>query len=108
MREVDLRSFVKAHGDGAVVIDVREPFEYVSGHVPGARLVPLGRLADQVGQLPRNTPVYVICASGSRSMAAAGFMMRAGIDAYSVAGGTGAWARAGQPLVYGTQEHAAA
>ena len=36
MREVDLTVFAAAHRDGAVVIDVREPDEYVAGHVPGA------------------------------------------------------------------------
>jgi rhodanese-related sulfurtransferase len=34
MREVDQTVFVAAHRDGAVVIDVREPSEYVAGHVP--------------------------------------------------------------------------
>lgn len=35
MREVDQTTFEAIHGDGAVVIDVREPDEYVNGHVPG-------------------------------------------------------------------------
>jgi rhodanese-related sulfurtransferase len=45
----------------------------------------------------------VICASGNRGLAAAHFLSRAGIDAWSVAGGTGAWQRAGQPVVHGTR-----
>lgn len=106
MREIDLATFAAAHGDGAVVIDVREPFEYLSGHVPGARLVPLGQLPAHVRDLPRGVPVYVICASGNRSLAAVDFLARAGIDAWSVNGGTGAWTRSGRPVVRGT--HAAA
>jgi rhodanese-related sulfurtransferase len=101
MREVDLAGFAAAHRGGAVVIDVREPFEYVSGHVPGAALVPLGRLAAFTADLPREVPVYVICASGNRSLAAADYLARAGVDAWSVAGGTGAWLRAGHPVVRG-------
>ncbi len=103
MREVDLAAFAAAHRDGAVVIDVREPFEYVAGHVPGATLVPMGRLPSRVADLPRDVPVYVICASGNRSLAAAHFLARAGIDAWSVTGGTADWARAGYPIVRGAR-----
>jgi len=106
MREIDQRTFAAAHRDGALVIDVREPFEYAEGHVPGARLMPLGQLSSRVGDLPRNVPVYVVCASGNRSLAAAGFLATAGIDAWSVAGGTGAWIRSGHPVTRGM--HAAA
>jgi rhodanese-related sulfurtransferase len=107
MREVNLNTFAAAHAGGAIVIDVREPDEYVAGHVPGARLVPLARLGQIRAELPHDEPVYVICASGNRSLAAADFLARVGIQAYSVAGGTGAWTRAGKPIVYGTREHAA-
>jgi len=84
-----------------MVIDVREPFEYVNGHVPGAALVPMGQLPARTGDLPRDLPVYVICASGNRSLTAADYLARAGVDAWSVAGGTGAWTRAGHPVIRG-------
>ena len=101
MREVDLAAFVAAHRDGAVVIDVREPFEYVIGHVPGAALIPMGHLPARTTELPHDVPVYVICASGNRSLTAANYLARAGIDAWSVAGGTSAWARDGHPIARG-------
>ena len=101
MREVDLATFAVRHRDGAVVIDVREPFEYVTGHVPGAQPMPLAQLAARSGELPRDVPVYVVCASGNRSLMAAGLLHRAGIDAWSVAGGTAAWQRTGHPIVRG-------
>jgi rhodanese-related sulfurtransferase len=85
------------------VIDVREPEEYVAGHVPGAQLLPLGAVWSRVADVPRGVPVYVICASGNRSLAAADFLARAGVDAWSVAGGTGAWVRAGRPVIYGNR-----
>ncbi len=105
MREVDQTTFSRAYDAGALVIDVREPDEYVAGHVPGARLLPMGRLPQHLDDLPLSEPVYVICASGNRSMAATGFLVRAGVDAYSVAGGTGAWSRSGRPVVYGPREN---
>jgi rhodanese-related sulfurtransferase len=101
MREVELATFAAAQANGAVVIDVREPGEYLSGHVPGAQLIPLGRLPEHVPCLPRGQRVYLICASGNRSLAAAGFLARAGVEA--VAGGTGAWQRSGRPVTYGTR-----
>jgi rhodanese-related sulfurtransferase len=99
MLEVDIPTFAAAQPGGATVIDVREPFEYAEEHVPGARLMPLGHLTSWVSELPAHSPVYVICASGARSLAAAEFLARAGIDARSVAGGTGAWRRSGRPVV---------
>ena len=103
MREIDLAAFAAAQSGGAVVIDVREPEEYVSGHVPGARLMPLGRLARHVAEMPPGQRVYVICASGNRSKVAADLLARAGIEAVSVAGGTGGWQRAGMPVTLGAR-----
>ena len=104
MHEIVLDSVATAHAAGGFVIDVREPDEYVVGHVPGARLVPLARVASSLDDLPRSRPVYVICASGNRSKAGAGLLAQRGIEAYSVAGGTGGWARTGRPIVTGTRE----
>jgi rhodanese-related sulfurtransferase len=103
MREVDLAVFAAAHTTGAVVIDVREPEEYVAGHVPGARLMPLGRLAQHLAEVPAGQRVYVICASGNRSLVAANLLARAGVDAVSVAGGTGGWQRTGRSVTFGTR-----
>ncbi len=96
-----------AHADGAVVIDVREPGEYVGGHVPGAVLVPMGQLPSRVAELDRSRPVFVICASGNRSRAMADYLERAGFDARSVDGGTAAWVQSGHPVVRGARPTAA-
>ena len=104
MREVDLESFAAAHADGATVIDVRELHEYIAGHVCGARLIPMGQLATRLAEVPTTGPVYVICASGVRSLSAADFLSGAGVDAWSVAGGTGGWRRSGRGVVAGMRE----
>jgi rhodanese-related sulfurtransferase len=106
MREVDQDTFAVAHGGGALVIDVREPHEYVAGHVPGAQLVPMRELLFRLAELPQNAPVYVICASGNRSLKAADDLARNGIDAWSVAGGTKAWIRAGKAVIGGARASA--
>lgn len=107
MAEVTIDQFAAAHADGASVIDVREPMEYVDGHVPGAALIPMGQLASRTAELEPSRPVYVICASGNRSSAMTHFLRRAGFDAYSVAGGTTAWVRSGRPVVTGSRASAA-
>jgi len=101
MREVALAAFAAAHRDGAFVVDVREPGEYAGGHVPGATLAPMGELPSRLTELPKDRPVYVICASGNRSLSMTSVLIRAGHDAYSVSGGTGAWAHAGHPIARG-------
>ncbi|MFI6062173.1 rhodanese-like domain-containing protein [Streptomyces sp. NPDC051286] len=106
MREVDLDAFAVAWAEGALVLDVREPEEYRAGHVPGARLAPLSVLAAAAGEVPKDRPVYVICASGNRSQWAAERLAAVGVDAVSVAGGTSGWARTGRPLVTGPESGA--
>lgn len=101
--EVDVLSFAAAHADGACVVDVREPYEYVTGHVPGARLVPLAKLADTALQLPKGRPIYVICQGGNRSRIAAQYLVQSGREARSVAGGTSGWIGAGRPVVRGAR-----
>ena len=95
-----------AAADGATVVDVREPGEYVGGHVPGAVLMPMGQLPSRAGELDRHHPVYVICASGNRSRAMSDYLVRAGFDARSVDGGTAAWAASGRPVVTGAKPSA--
>ena len=101
--EVDLETFAAAHGEGAYVLDVREPYEYHAGHVPGAVLMPMGIVPVRAHELPQADPIYVICQSGSRSYQAAMWLNRAGFRATSVRGGTGAWAAAGLPTVTGAR-----
>jgi glyoxylase-like metal-dependent hydrolase (beta-lactamase superfamily II)/rhodanese-related sulfurtransferase len=89
----------KGNGGRPVVLDVRESWEFAQGHVPGARLIPLGELAGRVAELDPNAPVAVICATGSRSQSAAALLGRQGFATiYNVAGGTMRWMRSGLPL----------
>ncbi len=83
------------------LVDVREPLEYRSGHVPGAVLIPMRALAERAAELPTDAPVYVICQSGNRSRSATQLLRQAGLAAYSVAGGTAAWAASGRRVVPG-------
>jgi glyoxylase-like metal-dependent hydrolase (beta-lactamase superfamily II)/rhodanese-related sulfurtransferase len=80
------------NGDCPVVVDVREPWEYRQGHVPGALLIPLGQLSSRLNELDPAHPVAVICASGNRSQSAAALLGQKGFKTvYNILGGTGAW-----------------
>lgn len=82
-----------------VVIDVREAWEYASGHIPGARLISLGEFARRTEELDPKQPVALICASGSRSQSAAALLGQKGFDVvYNVVGGTLNWMQHGLPL----------
>lgn len=84
---------------GAVLVDVREPHEWRAGHARGARHIPLAQLPASLDQLPRDAPVYLICATGNRSRSAAALLKKSGFSRpLNVRGGTAAWQRAGLPI----------
>jgi rhodanese-related sulfurtransferase len=94
----ELRRRLEADGPKPYLLDVREPWEYLAGHVPGAQLIPLGELEQRVSEVPRNREVLAICHSGQRSLAAAGYLQQLGYTAVSnVDGGTAAWIERGYP-----------
>jgi rhodanese-related sulfurtransferase len=84
-----------------VLVDVREPFEWEAGHAAAAIHIPLGELAERVGEVPGAGPVYVICAAGGRSLQGAAFLEQQGREAINVAGGMNSWQQAGLPTVQG-------
>jgi rhodanese-related sulfurtransferase len=99
--EVDLETFSAAHASGATVLDVRNPDEYETAHVPGAVLIPLPELAARQEEIPEADPLYVICAAGGRSLTATKALVDAGYSAVSVAGGTNGWIERGGAVVTG-------
>jgi len=94
--EITVDELAAARAGGPVaLVDVRQPEEYETVHVPGAKLIPLSDVVARVGEIPAEGPVYVICQSGSRSQRAADYYRNLGIEAYNVAGGTQAWVESG-------------
>lgn len=85
-----------SNGDCPKVVDVREPWEFKRGRVPGAILMPLGQLTTRLSELDPEHPVVVICASGNRSQSAAALLGQKGFKTvYNVVGGTDAWIQHG-------------
>lgn len=116
IREVSPGDFNATLGDvtagDAVVIDVREPAEFETGHIPGSINIPRGVLEFQVDAHPavayvsdpalshKDRPVVVVCRTGGRAALSAVNLQRLGFgDVRSIAGGVNAWGEAGLPLV---------
>jgi len=85
---------------GAVqVVDVREDWEYESGHVPGADHIPVNTVFGRRDELSRDRDVIFVCSVGQRSALACEMAAAAGLTRlYNVEGGTEAWITAGYPV----------
>jgi molybdopterin/thiamine biosynthesis adenylyltransferase/rhodanese-related sulfurtransferase len=81
-----------AGGEQLEIIDVREPYEWQIGHIPGARLVPLDRLAAEIPRLDKSRETILYCKVGARSMYAAQQLADAGVaEVRNLAGGILRW-----------------
>ena len=79
-------------GEELEIIDVREPYEWQLGHIPGARLVPLGRIAAEIPLLDKHRETILYCKVGVRSMFAAKQLADAGVsEVRNLAGGILRW-----------------
>ena len=84
----------------AVLIDVSENAEYATGHVAGAKNVPLAAL-DASNDLPKNKalPVVLVCPTGARAARAVPMLKKRGFEnARVLAGGLRAWREANLPI----------
>ena len=102
VEEISVSELTTLVENGSLVIDVREPDEYESGHIPGAILVPLSTVLSNTSEFQSDETVYVVCRSGGRSMQACEILHEAGIaNVANVAGGTMGWIALGNEIVTG-------
>ena len=89
---------------GTIVVDVRTPAEFASGHLPQAKNIDIeaADFATRIAALDKNATYAVYCHSGNRSGAALEQMAGVGFThLYDLAGGIGAWQSMGGPMVMG-------
>lgn len=99
-REIDTAAFRKEMQDpSAVVLDVRRATEFESGHVPDAANLAHTRLRANLKQVPKGSPLLVHCQGGTRSSFACALLERHGFTPTNIAGGFGAYQRAGGEVV---------
>ncbi len=91
LRDADFQSEMKNSPD-RLLIDVREPFEFKSGSIPGAKNIPLSQLNGRLGEIPKESHVLLYCRSGMRSKNAARILSKNGYTRLAhLQGGIGAW-----------------
>ena len=102
IKEADVNAALQLiNHKNAFVLDVREPGEFQSGHLLNARLIPLNKLKERIGELEKykDKPIVVVCRSGSRSGTACVSLAKQGFtQAYNLTGGVLAWQKAKMPI----------
>jgi len=84
------------------LLDVRTPGEYRQARLENARLIPIDQLVNRLAEIPRDRPVLVYCAVGSRSSQVVNYLARRGYpEVYNLSGGIYAWAQRGYPILRG-------
>lgn len=97
--DIDALQTALSGSEPPLLVDVRMPFEFASGHVAGAINIPLPRIGAAAAELTGKGDVWLVCRTGSRSAAAAKALAGAGLRLVNVEGGTMAWSARGLPVV---------
>lgn len=101
INQVNTLEATRLFNDDALMLDVREDNEWAVGHIPNARHIRLGQLAEQLAQLEKfkDKPIVVYCRSGHRSARACAMLKKSGFgNASNLAGGIVAWEQANLPI----------
>src|SRR5690348_76215 len=109
LREISPREALERQRAGALLLDVREPFEHATGMASGAIALPRAQVVWRIAQVApdRKTEILTICAHGQRSLAAAQALQQLGYgNVASVAGGTAEWIAEGLPMALDENEDA--
>ena len=94
---VEAADWIRDHQ--AFILDVRDPWEYAEGRIQGAVSLPQADLALRLEEVPMDRDVVVVCASGNRSLRAAGFLTAVGYTRVTnLDGGTSGWIESGNPV----------
>ncbi len=89
-----LNTVAKMNSDELVIVDVREPHEFILGHIDGAINTPLGKFKEHLKALEkhRQKDILVVCQSGTRSVPAAKILINAGFEkVFNLDGGMQSW-----------------
>jgi sulfur-carrier protein adenylyltransferase/sulfurtransferase len=108
-REISPREALERQRSGAMLLDVREPFEHATGMAAGAIALPRGEIAQRIAKIApdHDTEILTLCAHGQRSLMAAQVLQQLGYgNVASVAGGTAQWIAESLPMAEAENEDA--
>jgi rhodanese-related sulfurtransferase len=88
--------------NGLYLLDVRTPGEFQQARLEGASLIPISQLLRRLPEVPKDRPILVYCAVGSRSAQVVNYLARQGYpEVYNLYGGIYSWAQKGYPILQG-------
>lgn len=88
----ELQEIMQNKQRAAVIIDVREPHEYIEAHIPTVPLIPMGEIAEYADDFDKNREYVFICRSGRRSLNVAQYFQELGFDKiHNLYGGMLGW-----------------
>lgn len=91
IREDEFRKEIEG-SPSRILIDVREPNEFKSGFIPGAKNIPLSQLNRRLAEIPQDRELFLYCRSGMRSKSAARILGKNGYTRLAhLQGGISAW-----------------
>ena len=96
-----LLAVTKMNSSDTIIVDVREPHEYIKGHIEGSRNIPVEKIANQLASLEKykTQPVIIACQSGTRSIPACKTLTNAGFEkVYNISGGMQGWEDSKLPM----------
>ncbi|MBP1966664.1 rhodanese-like domain-containing protein [Paenibacillus aceris] len=73
------------------ILDVREQDEWESGHIPGAKHIPLGQIARVLNEIAPKQETIIVCRSGNRSGVACDYLSSMGYNVTNMSGGMSQW-----------------
>ena len=95
----DAYSMINKRGN-LYLLDVRTPGEFQQARLEGAHLIPIDQLVNRITELPKDRPILVYCAVGSRSAQVVNYLARQGYpEVYNLYGGIYTWAQKGYPVL---------
>lgn len=98
--EVDVTTAARLQREGALLLDVREPFEVATCAVTGSKHIPMRQIPEALPGLPGDRPLLILCHHGGRSLRVTQYLRANGFTQVSnVAGGIDAWSRQVDPTI---------
>jgi len=102
VKTMSASDYLNFRHEAHTLLDVRSLGEWESGHPSKAVHIALGEIKSRMGELAKDKPLVVVCASGNRSAMAATKLAQSGFDdVYNFSGGMGSWQAAGLPMKSG-------
>lgn len=89
-----LIAVTKMNSDQTIILDIREPAEFVKSHIENAINIPLDKFEEKISSIEKhkNQPIIVICQTGGRSVTGCKNLVKAGFsEIYNMNGGMQSW-----------------